>query len=205
MAANASRIDIAEFGEEIHHIELGWLHVIKIMAALLNWQWQPVDSLSKRVWNPYACRVRTMEFDFFNQRLVIGDTQIVKKPCPKLLTLDETSDLIEKKFGPDVSIGMIPDLILVNSGYGPGTRRRCDLCYMQPHNIALAGRCNERKALKTVRGQGDLVYLPRDRYPIRLTASPPNLFQYLEMEEISGDEPIENDDGQEGDEFVEKD
>ncbi|RBQ74080.1 hypothetical protein FVER14953_09302 [Fusarium verticillioides] len=128
VTTKVSQMDISDFEEEVHQIELGWLHVVKIMAALLNWQWQPVNALSKQVWNPYACRVRTTEFNFFNQRLIIGDTQIVNKPCPKLLTLDETSDLIEKKFGSDVSIGMIPDVILVNPECGQMRRQKCDLC-----------------------------------------------------------------------------
>ncbi|KAF4481638.1 hypothetical protein FAGAP_11988 [Fusarium agapanthi] len=42
----------------------------------------------------------------------------------------------------------------------------------------------------------DLVYLPRDSYPVQLTMSPPKSFQYLEMEELSVEEPIENEDGQ---------
>ncbi|KAF5578760.1 hypothetical protein FPCIR_11412, partial [Fusarium pseudocircinatum] len=226
MTTRVSQMDISDFGEEVHQIELGWLHVMKIMAALLNWGWQPANALSNRVLNPYACRVRTMEFDFFNQRLIVGDTQIVSKTYPKMLTLDETSDLIEKKFGPDVSIGMIPSVILINPEYGLGSytlpRRRCDLCYMLP-NSGLALRCNERVALKNVRGLdifqcpfsaalgryctftdkiedredvGDLVYLPRDNYPVQLTMFPPNLFQYLEMEELSVEEPIQNEDGQ---------
>ncbi|KAG5814641.1 hypothetical protein H9Q74_004279 [Fusarium xylarioides] len=226
MSTRVFNMDISDFGEEIHQIELGWLHVMKIMAALLNWQWQPVNALSQRVWNSYVCRVRTMEFDFFNQRLIIGDTQIVNKPCPKLLTLDETSDLIEKKFGSGVSIGMIPDVILVNPELGPKSnaipRQKCDLCYMLPAGV-LSRRCLEREALKTVRGLGvfqcpfsaalgryctftdkvedredvgDLVYLPRDFYPVQLTMSPPNLFQYLEMEEMSAEDAIENEDGQ---------
>ncbi|KAF5634635.1 hypothetical protein F52700_5828 [Fusarium sp. NRRL 52700] len=169
-----------------------------------------------------------MEFDFFNQRLIIGDTQIVNKPCPRLLTLDETSDLIEKKFGSAVSIGMIPDVILVNPELGQQgrlPRQKCDLCYTLP-SVRISQRCMERKALKTVRGLGvfqcpfsaalgryctftdkvedredvgDLVYLQRDFYPVQRTMSPPNLFQYLEMEEVSAEEAIENEDGQDDD------
>ncbi|SCO32723.1 uncharacterized protein FFNC_03048 [Fusarium fujikuroi] len=221
MATRVFQMDISDFGEEIHQIELCWLHVMKIMAALLNWQWQPITALSKRVWNSYVCRVRTMEFDFFHQCLIIGDTQIVNKPCPKLLTLDETSDLIEKKFGSGVSIGMIPDVILVNPELGQMRREKCDLCYMLPAGV-LSRRCLERKALKTVRGLGvfqcpfsatlgryctftdrvedredvgDLVYLHRDFYPVQLTMSPPNLFQYLETEEMSAEEAIDEEDG----------
>ncbi|KAM0078666.1 hypothetical protein ACKRZS_009396 [Fusarium odoratissimum] len=208
MMTTNSKMDISDFGKEIHQIELGWLHVMKIMAALLNWQWQPVNALSKRVWNSYACRVHTMEFDFFNQRLIIGDTQIVNKPCPKLLTLDETSDLIEKKFGSSVSIGMIPDVILVNPEFRSKSdrfpRQRCDLCYMLPAGAYFSARFQPHwggiallwTKSRTEKTSATLCTCIGDFYPVQLTMSPPNLFQYLEMEEMSAEEAIDDEDGE---------
>jgi hypothetical protein len=108
-----------------------------MLAALLNWRWRPEDNaLARRVWVPYCSRLRIIDFDFFNQRLVVGDYQPVSKPIPRLLTLDETSNLIEEKFGYDVHIGSLPNLALVNTA-GPGLRTKCDLCVVSSSSLRL--------------------------------------------------------------------
>ncbi|KAF4953814.1 hypothetical protein FSARC_12298 [Fusarium sarcochroum] len=42
----------SDFGDELNHLELGWLHAIEILAALLNWRWPSENVLSKRVGFP---------------------------------------------------------------------------------------------------------------------------------------------------------
>lgn len=127
---------------EINNIDIDWIHAIKTVAALLNWRWHPENALSGRVWSPYVTRTRTMEFDFFNQQLRIGTLPVTDKQCPRALTLDETSDMIEREFGLDVNIGHLPHAILIQDPEGgnrAAKRTKCDLCY-----VSYCTQANER-------------------------------------------------------------
>jgi len=125
--------ETAALGEGVQHIKVTWHHAMKIIATLLNWRWQPDNAMSSQIWAFFVTKRRTMNFDFFNQRLVIGNVPVVDKQLPKLLTLDQTSDLTEKKFGLGVTIGLLPDPILMQPDYFPRDqlpRQKCDLCYI---------------------------------------------------------------------------
>ncbi|KAL6920872.1 hypothetical protein FSHL1_004848 [Fusarium sambucinum] len=215
----------SEFGDEVDHIDLGWLHSTKMLAALLNWEWSPPDNaITRRVWVPYSNRLRVIEFDFFNQRLVVGNCQPTSKPIPRLLTLNETSDQIERKFGHGVNIGSLPEAMMINVS-GSAIRTKCDLCLMGDRGgqmLSLPRKCKDRKVIATVNGQQlwqcafsfmmnryctftngiennpdlhDLVYhAAEDHYPIQHIAPPPNVFQYLEVREKLEEEPVEKDD-----------
>lgn len=118
-------------GEEIKHMDISWLHCMKTLATLLQWQWQPDSQIARQVWAPYNNKVRAINHDFFNQQIITSDPQIDRKPVPRLLSLNETANLIEARFGYDVHIGYFPGKELVtpsSGGTGTGRRVNCDLC-----------------------------------------------------------------------------
>ncbi|KAK6723510.1 hypothetical protein SNK04_002357 [Fusarium graminearum] len=155
-ATKIKAMKTSQFGEELNHIELSWCHSIKIMAALLNWEWTPTtDILAQRVWVPYFNRLRVTHYDFLNQCLVVSDSESTTKQVPRLLTLDETARNIEEKFGHDVNIGNMPGLALINVS-GSSIRTKCDLCLMGDRGgkmTSLARYCKNRVVIKTVDGQ----------------------------------------------------
>ncbi|KAF9773259.1 hypothetical protein IL306_008954 [Fusarium sp. DS 682] len=191
-----------DLGKSIEKIDTTWIHMIKIMAALLNWRWQPENSLTKHIYVPYLNRTRTMD--------------------PKLLTLDETSDLIEEKHGLDVHIGHIPGPRLFLPPSASEDRFiKCDLCKSAPDS-SLSPRCKERVVVDTINGQDllqcpfsaafgryctftediqnredlrDLVYIRIRDYPVQNMDEPPNMFQYLEMRDSTAGEGVEKDGG----------
>ncbi|KAF4989132.1 hypothetical protein FGRMN_9317 [Fusarium graminum] len=220
---NSKQPDDPAYG--INNIDVDWIHAIKTVSALLNWRWQPDNALSRRVWSPYVTRTRTMEFDFFNQQLVIGTLPITDKQCPRVLTLDETSDLIEAEFGLDVNIGHLPSPILVQDpegGNAAAKRNKCDLCYVAK-NMKLSRRCLERAAVTTVDGiellqcplsvllgryctftdgiehredLRGLVFQQQSLHPTYSIDPPPNMFQYLEIRESTAGEAVEDEEGE---------
>ncbi|KAM5517190.1 hypothetical protein FOXYSP1_04141 [Fusarium oxysporum f. sp. phaseoli] len=212
-----------DFGEELNLLELGWLHSIKTIGALLNWRWQQDEEvLVQRVWVPYCCRLRAIDFDFFKQQLVVSDVPYVAKQRPQPLTLDQTAELIEDEFGEDVHIGCLPDPILIISP-GTGTRQRCDLCVVAGRNVGLARSCvSRRRVVKTINGVDliqcpfsaalgryctftenieiredlhDLVFHKSTNYEVEIIDPPPNVFQYLEMREKLKEEVVLAGDG----------
>ncbi|KAF5536104.1 hypothetical protein FNAPI_11859 [Fusarium napiforme] len=214
----------SQFGAELDHLELGWLHSIKAIGALLNWRWQQdEDVLVQRVWVPYRCRLRAIEFDFFKQQLVVTDVPYVSKQRPKTLTLDETADMIEGEFGEDVHIGCLPDNVLMQTPGNWGGRRKCDLCWVAGENIRITKQCTSgRQVVKNIGGMDlvqcpfsaamgryctftenvanredlrDLLYRRSDNYEIKVIDTPPNVFQYLEMREKLNEEAAPKDDG----------
>ncbi|KAJ4130098.1 hypothetical protein NW768_007076 [Fusarium equiseti] len=235
LTARMQPSEIAALGDEVKHIEVTWHHAIKIITTLLGWRWQPDNALSRQVWPPFISKRRTMDFDFFNQRLVVGEGPVVEKQLPRLLTLDQTANLIENQFGTGVTIGVLPDSILMQPNYYPShqlQRQKCDLCYMASwrsdrgeaggRGRALSSLCLERRVVQTEGGGGllqcpfsaalgryctftarveerddvgDLVYVPREHYPVTSTPCPPNFAQYLEMQENSKEQPVERDGG----------
>ncbi|KAF5984529.1 hypothetical protein FBULB1_3324 [Fusarium bulbicola] len=221
--AKVKGMKASDFGAELDHLDIGWLHCIKIIAALLNWRWQAVDDvLAKRVWVPYCCRLRLIEFDFFRQNIVVSDATPVIKQHPRPLTLDETADLIEGEFGEDVHIGCLPDNVLIQTPR-PGVRQKCDLCLVASDDIRIAKQCKTRRqVVKTIDGVDlvqcpfsttmgryctfteniehrddlrELVYRPSDNYEIKAIDPPPNVFQYLEMREKLNEESAPEDVG----------
>ncbi|CZR47219.1 uncharacterized protein FPRO_08593 [Fusarium proliferatum ET1] len=222
--ARVKSMKAREFGEEIDLLELSWLHSIKTIGALLNWRWQQdEDILVQRVWVPYRCRLRAIEFDFFKQQLVVADVPYVSKPRPKILTLDETADLIEQVFGEDVHIGSLPDQALIVTP-GAGTRQKCDLCWVADRNVRMAKSCvAQRRVVKNIDGIDlfqcpfsaalgwyctftenvetredlrDMLYRRPINYEVETIAPPPNVFQYLEIREKLNEEAIPEGDGE---------
>ncbi|KAF9762346.1 hypothetical protein IL306_003444 [Fusarium sp. DS 682] len=226
--AKIKSMKASDFGEELNHLELGWLHCIKAIAALLNWRWQPSDNaLAQRVWVPYCCRLRLIEFDFFKQNLLVSDAEPAIKQHPLPLTLDETADLIEDNFGPDVHIGCLPDNVLIQTP-GVGVRHKCDLCWVAGTSVLVPKQCKtQRRVVKTINGVDlvqcplsaamgryctfterietredlrDLVYRRPVNYEVKIIEPPPNVFQYLEMREKLNEEAVPaGDDGDDGD------
>ncbi|GKU18955.1 unnamed protein product [Fusarium langsethiae] len=148
------KLDPREFGDEVNHIENSWIHGMKILATLLNWHWDSDNVLAKRVWAPYSSNVRVIESGFFNQRLVVGGCPPTSKPIPRLLTLDETAQLIEARFGSDVIVGTLPSYAVINTGPA-AIRKKCDLCLMGDRGnqmLALPRKCKDRWVVKEVDG-----------------------------------------------------
>jgi hypothetical protein len=132
VASRTSPAEITALGEEIHHMDITWVDAIKIIATLLHWRWQPDGAMSRQILTPFIIKRRSMNFNFHSQQLVIDNIPLVDVPCPKLLTLDETSRLIEKRFGFDISIGFLPNPILMRPNHSVASvgryRTKCDLC-----------------------------------------------------------------------------
>ncbi|KLO83720.1 Uncharacterized protein LW93_503 [Fusarium fujikuroi] len=133
----------AEYGNDrefVECLEVGWLHCMKVMTALLKWNWQPHQSmLAKRVFISYNGRVRKYDLDFFNQRIVLSDASTTNRDLPRLRTLEETSDLIETTFGHDVHIGYLPGPELMWDPQQRAVRKTCDLCRMGNRSMARGG------------------------------------------------------------------
>ncbi|KAF7542665.1 hypothetical protein G7Z17_g11385 [Cylindrodendrum hubeiense] len=202
-------------------IEVGWLHCIKILATLLQWKWQPEESmLTKRVWVPYNGRVRKYDVDFFNQRINLSDPQAHSKPIPRLLSLDQTSTQIEQKYGYDVHIGHFPGKELLFVPGEPAGRMKCDICCMgvQDGEIQLARRCGKRRVIDNKEGFEmlqcefsaslgryctftagiknkpelyDLVYHNRQPYLEMAIPAPQNVMQFLELRDEEEAMPAE--------------
>jgi hypothetical protein len=118
---------------------------MKTLATLLGWQWKPEnnpfrDNLAQAVWAPYRTRLFAADFDFHNQHLVIHEPQPVWMKCPKLLTSEETSLEIIRKF-PALDIGSPPNLDLLHAS-DRSHHRKCDLCVVGNSSL-----CNEKRLL----------------------------------------------------------
>ncbi|CVL10551.1 uncharacterized protein FPRN_12855 [Fusarium proliferatum] len=125
------KTDYGDHAAFIECLEVNWLHCMKTLATLLQWKWQPQNSmLAKRIFIPYNGRVRHYDFDFMKQQIILSDPEQLEMSLPKLRTLDQTSDLIETTFGHDVHIGYFPGPELLLSEDGKATRKRCDLCHV---------------------------------------------------------------------------
>lgn len=64
--------------------------------------------------------VRIVEFNFLDQRFVASNPSEISRPCPRLLSLEETEKLIRRKLG--------TRLPLAWKSLADRPRRRCDLC-----------------------------------------------------------------------------
>lgn len=121
-----------QFGKELDHIEMDWLHCMRVMAALLNWKWQLRHGYTQHVWVPYKAEVRIVEYIFLAQRYMTSTPSATSMLCPRLLSLEETTESIEKLLGPALPLAW-GKIMLQPS-------RRCDLCVVS-YSVPELGGC----------------------------------------------------------------
>ncbi|EEU41910.1 uncharacterized protein NECHADRAFT_85966 [Fusarium vanettenii 77-13-4] len=146
---------------------------------------------------PFKAVVRIVEFNFLDQRFVASNPSEISRPCPRLLSLEETEKLIRRKLG--------TRLPLAWKSLADRPRRRCDLCITGTDELG----CNtSRSTTVTPGGQiliqcklaklmmryctfnadigqaselQDLAFIRRDAFVPQSALCPPNEKQHLAM------------------------
>ncbi|ESU07402.1 hypothetical protein FGSG_12059 [Fusarium graminearum PH-1] len=183
-ATKIKAMKTSQFGEELNHIELSWCHSIKIMAALLNWEWTPTtDILAQRT-------ARNIE-EKFGHDVNIGN-------MPGLALINVSGSSIRTKC----------DLCLMGDRGGKMTSlaRYCknrvviktvdgQKLWQCPFSKLLNRYCTFTYGIENRRDLHDLVYMVGQAdYPVQTIETPPNVFQFLEVREKLEQEPVDKDD-----------
>lgn len=131
-ALMSETITTAKDGPEAEYMTTAWLRSVKLMGALMQWQWQS-NKPFVRLMVKYPGRVRCVETDFLNQQYVVSPADIIKRPAPKLLDREQTAGMLLELYGHDnMMVGFPP-----KKGWwaNPGKdmrvalmRTRCDVC-----------------------------------------------------------------------------
>lgn len=121
-------VDWEAAGEITQHMDISWLHCMKILSGLFCWEWAEDSILTSNLLRPYTCVVRQWQMDFVHQRIILRSPEKQIKPVPRLLSCDDTTDRIEEIFGYEVNIGLFPGKELVWKNGTRMSRERYDLC-----------------------------------------------------------------------------
>ncbi|KJZ74978.1 hypothetical protein HIM_05709 [Hirsutella minnesotensis 3608] len=198
------KIDAATYGEVVNHIDLAWLNAIKVIGALMQWQWTTDNKLTREVLIPFNAQIRSYETDFFKQRVVVSVPPGIDVAVPLLLSTEDTLRLLAKHF-PDSACGFYPWSSAFNNR---AKRLACDDCQ------ALNKSCNSRVVasvedvemlqctrcaylrrfctwtphIATDPSAHRLIYVSRPHYPTHSIPEPTNSWALQEDEEVETDE-----------------
>lgn len=118
------------------HMPVVWSLAMQLLATLLGWEWDyqgpQSQILNTRRIEPWPARVKMAKFDFQDQAIRVTPQGKFKMAAPRLLTMDDTAQLLLDEYGKDLVVG-IPHENLFKGNWmtNPGRQRPakcCDLC-----------------------------------------------------------------------------